>query len=223
MAFAYLGSTSATGNIDTSTSASVDTTGAKIICISASYYTAGTLPITITDSKGNTYIGLTQQIGGVNVIISRIYYCINPIVGSGHTFTVASIGGYPSLQVSYFSSTGTPTFDVQNASINYSTFTSLSCSITPTYDNSLIFSSMVVWNGGGPVTVNAPFTIGSYNVGSGTEFLNANCYYVQPTIASITPEFTWTTLSSDVAQTVASFYEVAIPIIPKSNFFYFFN
>jgi len=222
MAFTYIGSVGASGDLDTVTTAGVNTTGAKIILISASYYVAGTLPITITDSKGNTWIPLTEQIGGLNIIISRIYYCINPTIGVGHTFTGAGVGSYTAIQVSYFSSIGTPTYDTQNSSIIFSTFTSQGCSITPANNDSLIFSSCVTWQGKSPIIVNSGFAIGSSNEYDGTTtFMNANAYLIQGTASLVTPEFTWTTATNDEAQTIASFYEVST-VTQNSNFFNFF-
>ena len=69
----------------------VDTTGAKLLVIVANVY--GTNPtITASDSKGNTWQSLTRRDStgsSADKMYCRLFYCINPVVGSGHTFTVS--------------------------------------------------------------------------------------------------------------------------------------
>jgi hypothetical protein len=219
MAFSHIVSVNASGNSNTVTSANVNTTGAKIICISVSYYTAGGA-LTISDSQGNTWIPLTAKTGAVNVVISKIYYCINPSVSATHNFTSVSSGGFSSINVSSFSAIGAVTYDVQSNSNTYTSLTSTNCTLKPTYNNSLIFTSCITWNGTSPISVNSGFTIGASNgFFGGLQFMNANGYLIQGTSASVTPQFTWTTATNDEAQTIASFYEVSTQ---TSNFLAFF-
>lgn len=209
MAFTHINSINAAGHADTVTSGNIDTTGAKIICISVSWYSAGVAP-TITDSASNTWIQLTPQVGAINIVLSAIYYCINPSTSSTHNFTTTASASFSSISVSAFNCTATPIFDVENSSNVFSTNTSVSCSITPTYNNSLIFTSCVTWQGTSPITVNSSFNIGTSNdFASGLQFMNANGYLIQTTASMVTPEFTWANYTVDEAQTIASFYFVA--------------
>jgi len=64
------------------TTAALNTAGANLIAISVSSYGYGPAP-TVTDSKGNTYIGLTSR--GAPVAPNarhRIYYVLAPAVGA---------------------------------------------------------------------------------------------------------------------------------------------
>jgi hypothetical protein len=86
------------------TTPAIDSTGATMLVIAASGYTI--VPqqagghVTVTDSNGNTYKqvpnGRSQPQPGV-----AVFYCPNPVVGSGHTATVtfgdSGAGGYVSL------------------------------------------------------------------------------------------------------------------------------
>ena len=208
MAFSHIISVNGAGNNSGVTTGNINTTGAKIICISVTWYSGGGLPV-ITDSSGNTWTYLTSTLGGNGITYSCICYCINPTTSATHNFTSTSYFAYSSISVSCFGSSGTPTYDVENSSVAYSGNQTTGCSITPTNNNSLIFTSLGASWGTYPISVNSSFTIGESNdFAAGLNMLNANAYLIQPSIASVTPQFTWTGGQYDVVQTIASFYEV---------------
>jgi hypothetical protein len=68
------------------TSAAIDTTGMNLIV--AAIQTAGTM--NFSDSKSNTWTALTQRTEPVLSWATRLYYCSNPTVGTGHTFSTTS-------------------------------------------------------------------------------------------------------------------------------------
>lgn len=82
----------------------IDSTGASMLVLAINGYSV--VPnqhsgaITITDSKGNTYLPVPNGTSSPNAGIS-VYYCANPVVGSGHTATVimgdSGAGGYVAL------------------------------------------------------------------------------------------------------------------------------
>ena len=79
----------ATPDANGGASSAIDTTGANLIVVMASYYR--TVPASdFTDSKGNTWTALTERI--LPDIAARIFYCVNPTVGTGHTFSFADGG-----------------------------------------------------------------------------------------------------------------------------------
>src|SRR5262249_1127355 len=82
------------------TTSSVDITGATLIVITTAYDGTPT-GCTVSDSKSNTWTGLTTYTGGLDAL--KIYYAVNPTVGTGHTFTCS--GSFPTCGVSLYSGT----------------------------------------------------------------------------------------------------------------------
>ena len=86
------------------TTPSRDTTGATLIVICIGKYNNGyTSPP--TDNKSNTYTPLTLR--GSGNYLTRIYYCANPNVGTGHTWSYPASGDYPTLSVTAWSGVAT--------------------------------------------------------------------------------------------------------------------
>ena len=77
-----------------------DTTGANLLVMNTSGFMAG---LTISDNKGNTWTGLTAY--GTNAM-AKLWYVLNPIVGTGHIFSFAGSGVYVAMQVLAFSGVG---------------------------------------------------------------------------------------------------------------------
>ena len=126
-----------TGNFTTS---SIDTTGATLIVINQSGYNqVGS----ISDSKGNTWTALTQRSTGNTY--QRMYYCVDPIVGTGHTFTVTG-GADGSLQVAAFSGISASGFDVGAGGTGSTVTTGQPGSVTPSANGSLIVSGIALLN-----------------------------------------------------------------------------
>jgi hypothetical protein len=76
-------------NTTTVTTSPIDTTGAEFIAVCVCGY--NNIPSAVTDAYGNTWVALTTRVGGGGLgdeMYARIFYCINPTVGSGHTFSV---------------------------------------------------------------------------------------------------------------------------------------
>lgn len=84
------------------TSNAVDTSGATVVFLGVASSGGVSATFTVSDSKGNTWTGLTLR-GSFSAAV-RIFYCISPVVGSGHTFSVTSGGGgtRPSIAVLAF-------------------------------------------------------------------------------------------------------------------------
>lgn len=75
------------------TTAAVDTTGATFLVA----FVAGIGTRTVSDSKTNTWVPLTDE-GGTDPS-GRLFYVTNPTVGTGHTFTVSGTSIFATLCV----------------------------------------------------------------------------------------------------------------------------
>lgn len=117
------------------TSSSIDTTGATLIVISSS---AVASPGSISDSKSNSYTGLTAiSDWSSGFIQSRLSYVTNPTVGSGHTFTVS--GAQACMTVAAFSNIDTSTsYDGNESWAQEGAGTFSIPAITPSNANSLL-------------------------------------------------------------------------------------
>ena len=68
----------------------VDTTGATMIELTVSSAVSATVAPTVSDNKGNTYTA-HQRAAGVGAVCQK-WHVYDPVVGSGHTFTVEPHG-----------------------------------------------------------------------------------------------------------------------------------
>src|SRR5919108_202216 len=86
------------------TTAGIDTTGATVIVLSCGYIATGASNDprpNVSDSNSNAWIYFDPLVNGNGAV--AIFVAINPVVGSGHTFTCT--GGLPSFEVAAFSGT----------------------------------------------------------------------------------------------------------------------
>jgi len=167
----------------------------------------GVPPNTVTDSKSNSYTALNA----ISNTLSQLFYVSVPTVGSGHTFTAASLVG--NLQVEAWSGAASSSpFDVQNATVGTAT-TVQPGSITPSQNNSLIVTGVGAQNTQ-TFSINSSFTISDQWGGSGNAVPGAMAYFVQSTAAAINP--TWTETGSGVmTATIAAFKPGAATSGPK--------
>jgi hypothetical protein len=170
----------------------IDTTGANLLAVNLDWFSSTK---TFTDSKGNTYTSGISY-GGTSGIYSNVWlYCINPSVGSGHSFT--NNASFTVLNVvAAKKSSGTPAFDSQNG-LNYpggNTTTLQPGNVTPAVNNELILAAFCCNDAGGGTATNA--TIDSSFVILGQTKQGGNALYggaaskIQTTAGSENP--TWT-------------------------------
>lgn len=137
----YARITSAIGSppsfVSDATTAARDTTGADLILLFVAQLNAVSAP---TDNKSNTWTQLTTYGGTVS---GRWYYCHNPTVGAGHTFTEPYNGnGAAQIGMMAYSGSAASPFDVENGNAT-SSGTSLSTgSVTPSHGNELIVTAL---------------------------------------------------------------------------------
>lgn len=147
MAFALIGSgVAAVGaNADSVTTGTYDTTGADLLVLALTTY-APSGAATPTDSKTNTWVGLTAvSSASADTPKVQLWYAVAPIVGSGHTFSYADTQGYPALSVLAFSGAHLTTpFQAENGATAASG-TSLSAgSVSPSATD--LFVAAFGWN-----------------------------------------------------------------------------
>lgn len=193
------------------TTGAVDTTGATLLIASIGWFNPATQSTTapaVSDSKSNTWTPLTVRNSGNNVG-NVLYYAKNPIVGSGHTFTLTSVNGFSSICVAGFSGTDTTSpFDVQNGAGGTSGATRQTGSITPSVDNELVIAGIGAGASGDPFSINVSFTIAQQDSGGASAFPSALAYIVQTSAAAVNP--TWTLNASDQSGvSIASFKAAA--------------
>ena len=181
MAIALVSHVAATGS--NFTTGSINTTGATLLVANNSNF--GGTP-GISDSYNNTWIPFTQR-GGNNA--QRMHYCINPVVGTGHTFTVTD-GNVGSLQVAAFSGvTGVLPFDQASGAASAGSSTAQPGSLTPANANSLMICGLGFQNAGTLSGINSGFTITDTSPASGI-YGGSLAYLIQTTAVAENP--TWT-------------------------------
>lgn len=186
MAISLVASTEGSGTQNANTTGSINTTGANLIVISVAYQ-AGATP-SISDSKGNTWTPLTQTSSGSTAC--RMYYCFNPTVGTGHTFSNGGSGNYSSMFVEAFQSdTGWDTVGSQNGAA--ATAGDLATgSVTPPVDGCLLVTGAACNQSCTPMSINNSFNkTDEINFSSGNRYGGAMAYLVQSTAGAINP--TW--------------------------------
>lgn len=199
------GGWSATGG----TTTAINTTGANLIVLALGWY-VGSATATVSDSKGNTWIALTDVSGGFSK--HQIYYAKNATVGTGHTFTISmSTSAWPGAFVYAISGADTTApFDVQNSFANVLSSGPISIAVTPTINGSFIVTGLRTGNATtSTVSIDLSFIL-TKNTGG------AAAYIIQTTAATINPTWNYSGGNQGAAITIASF-KPSIVTPPTSN------
>ncbi len=201
MAIALVTSGSASGNL-TATTGSLDTTGSTLLVICATYATA----VSVSDSKGNTWTGLTAQSN--TGVYNQIFYVnsATPTVGTGHTFTISGASVY-TVNVLTFSGTGASPFDVENGASTASAATLQPGSVTPTNDNNVLITGLTAGNAyAGAGSINLSFTITNQNaLIGGVTYGGGAAYLLQGAKAATNPTWTFGSTCTNDSSTIAVF------------------
>lgn len=175
--------------------AAIDTSGANLLVAvtGGSAFGAGA----ISDSKGNTWYTAAYDYTQSTCLIN-LWFCLNPTVGSGHTFTVA--GSTASMCVAAFSGAPT-TFAVgKSRTGNTASATSITAgSMTPGVDDCLAITAL-------GNRVNTTYSVdGSFSITDQVNFNNAIqmgvglAYLIQTSAAAFNPSWSWTGAGVGVA------------------------
>jgi hypothetical protein len=189
------------------TTAGIDTTGATLIVLFVHQDTAAQ---GVSDSKGNTWTSLTSQTGGVSGTnnTGRLWYCVNPTVGSGHTFSAAV--AYGAIAALALAGNAAVPFDQENGSGSTSSVTSRQPgSITPSEDDCIVVAGTGIGGSNSNHAIDGGFTIaGDLNGISGTQYGGFIAYLIQTSATAANPTSSWTT-SNVSASVIASFKAAA--------------
>jgi hypothetical protein len=199
---------SATFNDLTQTTPSLDTTGVKLLVVWLVSATSNLNTPVLTDSKGNTW---TLRSSYAHNSRTQIAYCINPIVGSGHTFTATIVGtfGRPGLCVMGFSGAF---IGIDQASSYFQSASGIQPgAITPTTNGQLIIcgysvnatgtSDLAVDSGMAITDINVPLELWDEGM--------AFSYKVQGAAAVINPAWTWSGGNAASQAEIVSFFPYA--------------
>lgn len=205
MAYALVAQVKANGN-DTFATGSIDTTGANLLVATFADTFAEGSPPALTDSKSNTWVSGIRS--GPFGQCTSVYYAWNPIVGTGHTFTLTGTDMFGSLQVEAFSGSDTTAnpLDDTSADLAFGSTTVSPGSVLPTTDGQLVVTHITYDVQGSVPTINGGFVTPGYgDLGSGGAYLgSATSYLIQTTAAAANP--TWTTPgNNNLYCTIATF------------------
>lgn len=184
MSIALVAHTSASGS-STFTSSGINTSGATLLVANITYFNSNATG-QLTDSLGNTWTALPRQFNSDTA--GQLFYCSNPTVGSGHTFTVTN-GAFSSLQVAAFSGV------IQLAPLDVSAGSASSASsvqagsVTPTNANSLVIAAIAFRNTVSLTGIGSGFTI-TDTVNPGSVIAGSLAYLIQTSATAENP--TWT-------------------------------
>ncbi len=190
-----------TGTSSGSTTAAANTTGANLIVLAVQYLMEPT--ITVSDSAGNTWTALSAY-GSYAESASQMYYCLNPVTSAAHTFTVSGSGSYAQISALAFSGAGAIDQQAGYAATTIGNTSVQPGSITPSYANELIVSS-VNNNGLYSISINDSFTAYTYNQVNNVTFGGGIAYLIQTSAAAIDPTWSFAASTGYSAAAIASF------------------
>ncbi len=178
------------------TTSGINTTGANLIVVARHAFSFNPAISAVTDNKSNTYTKLTNWVDVGSGYSVQLSYCLNPTVGSGHTFSVNQGGTFPTLTVQAFSGAKlTSVTDQENGS-----GTNTPGSITPSEDNEILVAACC-YHDGSTQTVDAAFTR-TDAFGNVTGVGGGMGYEIQTTATARNPAWS---ASNGPASVVASF------------------
>ena len=171
---------SAAATANTVSASLLNSTGANLIVI-----VIGTenTTVSLSDNKFNTWTLIRTDTTTSDYL--KTYYCYSPTVGTGHSFNVTSIGGYPAIAVAGFNNVSASPLDQQNGFGTTGVNSIQPGSITPSANNYLVVTGFMTDFGSTfpTPTVSAAFTLTDAIPLSGTSVGVGMAYQIQ-TIAS---------------------------------------
>lgn len=180
------------GGTNGGTSDAIDTSDANLLVICASVFGTDTPP---TDSYSNDWVeGILESSSVEPTFGLAVYYCLNPTVGPGHTFSLS--GQYSSGSAMAFSGVrqlGTP----QTCGVNNGVTASIQPGeLTPPANGALFIAA--ISEASNPVDesveVDSGFTLVDQQPYDGAKacFGSASAYLIQNGAAPVNPTFSWT-------------------------------
>lgn len=198
------------GDTNSVTTPAIDTTGANLIYLAVSDFLVQPLG-TISDNKGNTWTIIT--VGGDgdgNFCRISTYFCLNPTVGAGHTFTYSGTAVYPSMTALALSGAAAASvLDQKNTNSSLATTTLATGSVTPSENNEIVITSTSDLSVSGSKSIDSGFTISDQMLYSpGSFFGIGTAYLIQTSAGAVNPTWTYGTSTETVAE-IATFKAAA--------------
>lgn len=195
MAIAFIAGASGGGSTGF-TSSSINTTGATLLVATVARYSGGgSNPLTISDSKGNTWTAMTGWTSSGTADTMQAWYSIPTSVGSGHTVTLTKgAGANPFAGGGFAAFSGTKAtspldLEVQLNNSGSST-THTATSITPS-ENDCLIVQMLGTDGASYSSINSSYSLAfSNNWTGGIDVSSALAYIVQTTASASAPTIT---------------------------------
>lgn len=184
----------------TGTSSAINSTGASLLVVGVGC-NALAAP-TLTDSKGNTWTSLTLYTAGANAG-SRLFYCTNPTVGSGHTFTFTGAAILATAEIVAFS--GVAVFGSSTGLNNGNATSWQAGSVTPTNIGDLIVTCFG-YTGANAASIDTGFTISDQAATVGGAYYGSGlAYLAAPAVSATNPTWSTTGGAVFVAASIATF------------------
>lgn len=179
--------------INGGTTSGIDTSGATGLVVGI-VYQQGSTP-TLSDSKGNTWTGLTAQTAGGDCF-TQLYYATNPTVGTGHTFTVAGTNVASSIGILALSGANTSTFydGTENGAGSINAIAIQPGSITPSQNDCVAVTVMsnYIDTGAASRSIDSGYTLhGQVGFSAGNYFPLACASLIQTTASATNPTWSW--------------------------------
>ncbi len=192
MSYSLIAHTGAGGSANSATTSAINTSGANLLIVSASWYAGTTTSGVVSDSKSNTWTLLTKHTSDLPCA-NQLFYCVPVAVGSGHTFTFSGTDSFASIGVQAWSGNAAVPFDSQsgNDQTHNISNTIQPGSLLPSEDNCLVVASLQFENNSAnTVTIDSGFTISdTVPYSGGNNEGGSMAYLVQTTATSVNP--TW--------------------------------
>ena len=204
---------SSNGTAVTTASVTTASSGSGIV-LSIDYYSAGSTFVSVSDSKGNSWVQIGSEIvDTTSTVAMRRYYAANATGGTGHTFTLTVSGStrISSIAVTEITTTaGSGVTLDQSAQTQDNTSPFASAGITTTVADEFLLSSWTSQGDSGTYTHTAGNSFTKLaNETNGSDFFPIGTGY---RIVSSTGTYngSWTTTGGSSAAVVCtdSFYEV---------------
>ena len=205
---------------DVMTTAAIDTTGATFLVAS---FTGSNRTPTVSDSKGNTWTGpLTRREGAG--YWSMLYYCTNPTVGGGHTFTSTASAHYGTLCAAALSGVATTSpYNTESNGGSGSLTTSVNSGSVTTADNgALVISVVNNFSTSVHPTINLGFAVavsGLAQVSGGNDWHGGALAYLEKVTAGACSP-TWSSSASALSTCVMADFDptfVAPSFVPNPH------
>ena len=212
MAYALITSTSKAAAVNTTvTTDAIDSSGGNFAVVNVGSYNAGT--VVLTDSKSNTWNGLTNRVNVATGQTQRLFYTQGGTFGTNHTFKAEDLvlPIYPSIEVLIFSGAVASPFDQEAGADGSGINTLATGSLTPSENNCLVVTGLGHENNSsGAVAASSPFDTNDIMVayGAGTNEGSGISYEIQTSATARNPSWSITN-NAGMAVTLAVFKAAA--------------